>query len=204
MVKENIRYILGAGMIVLLEKIRPLAEVKILYGIEAGNNGAGLIVYGRWILLFVPIFLENVLRFERQIAGKELTMHRIGCRWKWIGRFFCKAGFSCLTYTVILYCLFGFVEKEGEKLVLAAILFFLHCLLLVGMYVVFRISGRESIISLNVILLFEGGDAIFSKVFYEMPLCCPWRWGMLNYFERYEEMRRLIFGVGLVEVSIFF
>lgn len=203
MVKENIRYILGAGMIVLLEKIKPLAEVKILYGIVNGNNGASLIAYGRWILLFIPILLENILRFERQIAGKEMTMHRIGRRWKWIGAFFCKAGFSCLTYTVILYGLFGVVEKE-KKLVFAAILFFLHCLLLVGMYAVFRISGWECIISLNVILLFEGGDAIFSKVFYEMPLCCPWRWGMLNYFERYEEIRRLIFGIGLVEVSIFF
>lgn len=184
-IMEMIWYIGCAGLIVILEYINPLSGDSILYGVSVSGAEVSLLEFGRWLLLFFPILLKNGHYLEVALNQRTITLYRYGSWQKWCREKMVKISLSCLTYTVILYCLAGIVMREDRALLVqAGILFFFHCLFLNSVYMVLRIANLKGVIAVIALSFFEGMDVILPQIRNRVPIH-PWNWGMANYVTAY-------------------
>lgn len=169
-------YVVGIGLIEWTQK----RTQCILYGVPLEQES--LLLYGNWILLFLPVFLELGYYIKGKTEQSVMTLPRYGSYRKWWKEIFLFQMLLCAAYTMGLVLVFIISEgKLSYRLCLAGLLFFVHVLFLKDIFLMIFQKTKDMILAVLCTLLGECVPIFFPFVRGRL---FPWYWGMWCYSDR--------------------
>jgi hypothetical protein len=178
----------------VLEQKQGIEGHVILRGIPAEMYGVDLRLWGRWLLIFVPVLLDSGLQLYRKFLQKEMTLHRYQTWKAWWKEILIQQCVNSSVYVLILEVLFWYVIADygGADVIRTTPLLIGHSIFLNSLLLWIYSRGGDIVHGFFLVVLGEGLGMILPASWTEMRYA-PWFWGMWEYsVKEWENSVRLV------------